>query len=355
MSTLARRLLRRIAAGGPMSLAEFMALSLYDPAEGYYTAGRPIGRDGDFITAPEISQLFGELLGLWCADLWDRMGRPAPLRLIEIGPGRGTLLADLLRAAKVLPPFAAALELHLVEISPSLRAIQQEKLGTATWHESLESVPGGPFLLLANELLDALPLRQYERAPDAWRERLVGAEGEALRFVLSGPVPQALIPEACRDAPPGSVVETAPAAQSLVESLARRALAGPGAALLIDYGYRDPPLKGSFQAMSRHRLVPPLERPGEVDLTALVDFGALARTARQAGAVAWGPVGQGSFLQALGIGLRAQRLAAKASPAQRAELDSAVRRLTHPEEMGERFLALAVTAPGMPEPAGFGG
>jgi NADH dehydrogenase [ubiquinone] 1 alpha subcomplex assembly factor 7 len=352
---LARRLLRRVAASGPMTVAEFMASALYDPAGGYYTTRRPIGAAGDFVTAPEVSQLFGELIGLWCAETWERLGRPAPLRLVELGPGRGTLLADLLRAARVLPDFERALELHLVEISPELRRAQQAVLGgrSATWHASLESVPEGAFLLVANEFLDALPVRQLERAPDAWRERLVGAAGEGLGFALSGPVPLALIPAERRDAPVGSVLELCPAATALAAEIARRAAAGPGAALLVDYGYAAPPLRGTLQAVSRHRAVPPLERPGEVDLTALVDFGAVAGAARAAGAAAWGPVPQGALLGALGIAPRAQRLAARANEAQRAALASAVRRLTDPAEMGERFLALAIAPPGLGAPAGF--
>ena len=354
---LARRLLRRIAATGPMTLAEFMASALYDPAGGYYTTRRPIGAAGDFVTAPEVSQLFGELIGLWCAETWERLGRPAPVRLVELGPGRGTLMADLLRAARVLPEFERALELHLVEISPALRQAQQAALGgrTATWHASLESVPEGPFLLVANEFLDALPLRQFERAPDAWRERLVGAVGEALGFALSGPVPLALIPAARREAPVGSVLELCPAATALAAEIARRAAAGPGAALLIDYGYATPPLRGTLQAVSRHRPVPPLERPGEVDLTALVDFGAVTAAVRAAAAAAWGPVSQGAWLRDLGIALRAERLGARATPAQQADLAAAVRRLTDAAEMGERFLALAITPPALGAPAGFAG
>ncbi len=355
MTALARRLLRRVAATGPLSLAEFMASALYDPQDGYYTSKRPIGRAGDFVTAPEISQLFGELIGLWCATCWDQLGRPTPVRLVELGPGRGTLMADLLRAARVLPPFAAALELHLVEISPTLRSEQQAALGDhpATWYDSLDSLPEGPCLLVANEFFDALPIRQYERAPDAWRERLVGAQGEGLGFALSGPLPLALIPDTLRGAPVGSVIEVCGAAQTLAGEIARRVVQGPGAALLIDYGYASPPLRGTLQAVSQHRSAPPLERPGEVDLTALVDFTALATTARQAGANAWGPVSQGALLRDLGIGLRAERLAAKASPSQRAALAAAVQRLTDPAAMGERFLALALTAPGASAPAGF--
>lgn len=352
---LERRLLRRIAAQGPMTVAEFMASALHDPAGGYYATRRPIGAAGDFVTAPEVSQLFGELIGLWCADTWDRLGRPDPVRLVELGPGRGTLIADLLRAARVVPAFAAALELHLVELSPELRAQQRAALGghPATWHERVETLPEGPLLLVANEFLDALPVRQFERAPDAWRERLVGERDGRLAFALSGPVPAALVPPALASAPAGSVFEISPAAAATVGEIARRVAAGPGAALLVDYGYAAAPLRGTLQAVSRHRGVPPLERPGEVDLTALVDFAAVAEAARAAGAVAWGPLGQGTLLQRLGIRQRAERLAAGATPAQRAALLAALHRLVDPAEMGERFLALALAPPGLAPPAGF--
>lgn len=355
MSDLGERLARRIAAGGPITIAEFMAAALYDPAAGYYTTGRPLGRAGDFVTAPEVSQMFGELLGLWCADTWQRLGAPAPLRLVELGPGRGTLLRDALRALKVMPALLEGLELHLVEVSRELRREQERAFAglACHWHASLAEVPDGPFLLLANEFFDALPIRQFERSPDAWHERLVGlAPDGRLQVALSGAVPMALIPEESRAAPPGSVVELCPAALSLAAELGRRVAAGPGAALIVDYGYAAAPLKGTLQAIRGHARAEPLEAPGRADLSALVDFTALADAARRAGAAAYGPIGQGALLRALGIEVRAARLQA-AAPAQADAIANALHRLTDDEAMGSLFKALALLPPGLGAPAGF--
>ena len=356
MNGLKSRLLRRIEAEGPMSVAAFMAAALYDPTEGYYRTAGAVGRSGDFVTAPEISQVFGELLGLWCADCWQRLGRPRPVKLIELGPGRGTLASDALRAMAVVPSLLEALEIHLVEVNPRLR--QEQELALAghpvAWHDSLVQVSEGPCLLLANEFFDALPLRQFERTPEGWRERLVGLspDGE-LAFGLSGPVPQALIGDALADAAIGSVVELSPAAGSLAAAIGRRVAAGPGAALLVDYGYAVPPLKGTLQAVRAHAYSHPLESPGEVDLSALVDFGTLARAAAAAGAEVHGPLEQGALLQGLGIDARGERLAARATPAQAEAIAAACRRLTAPEEMGGLFKALALVPPGFGAPAAF--
>lgn len=355
MSDLAARLVRRIAAGGPITIAEFMATALYDPLAGYYTTGRPLGRAGDFITAPEVSQMFGELLGLWCADTWQRLGSPRPLRLIELGPGRGTLLTDVLRALKLVPAMREGLELHLVEVSRELRREQERAFVgfSCQWHANLAEVPDGPFLLLANEFFDALPIRQFERAPDAWRERLVGlAPDGGLRVALSGPVPPALIPAACRGLPPGAVAELCPAALSLAGEIGRRVAMAPGAALIVDYGYDTPPGRGTLQAVRGHARAEPLAAPGGADLSAHVDFAALSEAARQAGASVHGPVGQGSLLRALGIELRAARLKA-AAPAQAEAIEAALHRLTAEEAMGGLFKALALLPPGLDAPAGF--
>lgn len=357
MSGLKSRLLRRIEAEGPMSVAAFMAAALYDPTEGYYRTAGAVGRSGDFVTAPEISQVFGELLGLWCADCWHRLGRPRPVKLIELGPGRGTLLSDALRAMAVVPELLQALEIHLVEVNPRLR--QEQELALAghpvAWHDSLQQVPAGPCLLLANEFFDALPVRQFERTPEGWRERLVGLspDGGELVFRLSGPVPQALIGDALADAEIGSVVELSTAAASLAGAIGQRVAAGPGAALLVDYGYLLPPLRGTLQAVRGHARAEPLAAPGEVDLSALVDFGSLARAAVASGAEAWGPLGQGPLLAALGLEARAERLAQRATPAQVEAIASACRRLAAPEEMGSLFKALALVPPGFGPPAGF--
>ncbi|MEX2408101.1 MAG: SAM-dependent methyltransferase, partial [Rhodovibrionaceae bacterium] len=279
MTPLFEIIARRIESAGPMTLAEYMRLALTHPELGYYTAGDPLGAPrsdgsgGDFVTAPEVSQMFGELLGLWCADTWRFLGQPKPVKLIELGPGRGTLMADALRAVKIVPGFAENLEVHLVELSPALRRKQEAALAgqAVSWHPRLDEIPEGPFLLLANELFDALPIRQFARGADGWRERLVtlAEDGGELIFVL-GPESEAaglLIPEDRRDLPPGSIVELCPDGELLAREIGRRCAAGPGAALIVDYGSASPGGAPSFQALRRHQRHPPRQDPGRADLT----------------------------------------------------------------------------------------
>jgi NADH dehydrogenase [ubiquinone] 1 alpha subcomplex assembly factor 7 len=352
-------LARRIRAHGPLTVADFMAEALGHPDYGYYTTRDPLGRAGDFTTAPEISQVFGELIGLWCVDLWTRMGRPNPILLAELGPGRGTLMRDALRAARLVPEFLAAARLHLVESSPVLRRTQARALAAhkPAWHETIATLPPGPLLVIANEFFDALPIRQFVKTEAGWREKLVGlsAEADALAFALSpGPTPAvALVPPGLREAPPGSVAEIGAAGLSVADGLAERIVAAGGAALVIDYGYLGPASGDTLQAVQRHRRHDPLEAPGSADLTAHVDFTALADAAHQRGAWSWGPVPQGAFLQALGIAARLERLLQRAAPGQAADLGIAVRRLIDPAEMGTLFKVLCIAAPGLPPPAGF--
>jgi len=352
-------LARRIRAHGPLTVADFMAEALGHPEYGYYTTRDPLGRAGDFTTAPEISQVFGELIGLWCADLWSRMGRPDPIVLAELGPGRGTLMRDALRAARLVPEFLAAARLYLVETSPVLRRAQAKTLRDhkPAWHETIATLPPGPLLVIANEFFDALPIRQFVKTEAGWREKLVGlsAETDDLAFALSpGITPAvALVPAALRDAPPGSVAEIGAASLSVMDGLAERLVAAGGAALVIDYGYLGPTCGETLQAVRRHQRHDPLESPGSADLTAHVDFTALAEAAHQAGAWSWGPVPQGAFLQALGIAARLERLLRQAGPGQAADLGIAVRRLIDPAEMGTLFKVLCIAAPGLPPPAGF--
>jgi SAM-dependent MidA family methyltransferase len=310
----------------------------------YYAARDPFGAAGDFTTAPEISQAFGEGLGLWCAVVWEQMGRPDPVILAELGPGRGTLMADALRAvAEVVPDFRAALRLHLVEASPRLRETQRARLGgDVIWHQEIASLPPGPALILANEFFDALPVRQFIRRGDTWTER----------FVVDG----AFVERPAQDAPPlpgaapeGAVQEVSEASRAAVAALAAR----PGAALLIlDYG----PAAGGFgdtlQAMRAHAAADPLAEPGSRDITAHVDFAALAAAAREAGAATHGPLPQGLFLQRLGLATRAAALA-RARPSQAAAQLSAAQRLLAPEAMGRLFKALAVCDAALPTPPGF--
>ncbi len=368
MTPLLGILRRRIEAGGPLSVAEYMAEALGHPRHGYYASRDPLGAAGDFITAPEISQMFGELLGLWCAACWVRMGRPDPVILAELGPGRGTLVADALRAARVMPGFIAALRLHLVETSPVLRAAQAAALDTGgrrgpalaeppCWHNAAADLPDGPLLLLANEFVDALPIRQFQRGAGRWHERRIGWDESAgaLRWVETV-VPDGasmLIDPALAAAPEGAVAEVCLAGRALAAELGRRIADQGGAALVIDYGHAEPGTGDTFQAVHRHRFADPLAAPGEADLTAHVDFVALDGSARQAGAATHGPLPQGEFLKQLGIGERAAALRAGATPAQAAAIDAALARLTGPDQMGTLFKALAITAPGFGTPPGF--
>ena len=361
-TTLGRILARRIRQAGPLTVASFMAEALGHPAHGYYRTRDPLGQAGDFTTAPEISQMFGELVGLWCVELWQAMGTPAAVNLVELGPGRGTLMADALRAARLRPGFHAALRLHLVETSPPLREIQAATLRAAapaltpSWHDSLADVPDGPLLLVANELFDALPIHQFQRTGDGWRERVVTLAGndETLRFGLAPAGPAlALLSPAQRAAPPGAIAEASPAAIALAADIARRVTAEGGAALVIDYGPAESAAGDSLQALRRHQPADPLATPGEADLTAHVDFAALARAAREAGAAVHGPVTQGAFLSRLGIEMRAARLAQRATASQAQDVRAALARLLGPAEMGTLFKVLAIAAPALPVPPGF--
>ena len=359
MTPLEEVLARRIRVHGPLTVAEFMAEALGHPEYGYYATRDPLGRRGDFTTAPEISQVFGELIGLWCADLWDRAGRPTPFILAELGPGRGTLMADALRAARVMPEFLAALRLHLVETSPVLRQRQHRALKhfAPSWHDSIASLPAGPLFVIANEFIDALPIRQLVKTEDGWHEKLIGlsAEADRLAFALSpAPTPAAaLVPEDLRAAPPGSICEINPAALAVADTITRRLVDAGGAALIIDYGYVKRACGDTLQALRRHQRHDPLDDPGTADLTAHVDFAALAEAAAAIGATVWGPAAQGAFLQGLGIASRTETLLAGATPGQAADIGAACRRLIDPGEMGTLFKVLCIAPPTLPPPAGF--
>jgi len=343
-TALARRLARLIRATGPITIAQYMA----EANAAYYREGTPFGALGDFVTAPEISQMFGELVGLWCAEVWRAMGSPVPAMLVELGPGRGTLMADARRALGVLPAAQAALQPWLVETSPRLRAAQAAVVPAARWRERLEDVPDGPAILVANEFFDALPIHQFVRTEAGWCERLVAAdESDALRpMVASRPVPLDVT------APVGAVHEVDAAGAALAGLIAARLQAHGGAALIVDYGGGAP--GDTLQAVRRHRKEPPFLHPGEADLSAHVDFAALAAAARKAGAAVHGPICQADFLDALGLRARAARLAARASPAQATAIDGQVARLTDPHGMGSLFQAMTITHPALPAPPGFG-
>jgi NADH dehydrogenase [ubiquinone] 1 alpha subcomplex assembly factor 7 len=324
-------------------LDQFMARA----NDAYYATQDPFA---DFTTAPEISQVFGEVLGLWAAVVWEQMGQPAPIILAETGPGRGTLMADARRAfQRVAPNFAAAHRLHLIETSPRLRSLQAKVLPDATWHKHIESLPPGPLVLLANEFLDALPIRQFVRRGDGWAERFV-EQGE---FVEQPAPDLPCTGLACTESE-GSIVELRPAATALATTLAARFAIDNGAALFLDYGAtRVTTRDGTLQALRGGKPTDPLAEPGQADLTAHVDFDAFSEAARAAGASVHGPVPQGVFLARLGLFQRTDRLARGRSPAEVLALVQAAHRLAEPDHMGRLFQAMALTSPQLPAPPGF--
>jgi NADH dehydrogenase [ubiquinone] 1 alpha subcomplex assembly factor 7 len=336
---------------GPLPLARVMAIA----ADHYYATKEPFGTNGDFVTAPEISQMFGELVGLWLADIWQRAGAPAPVVLAELGPGRGTLMVDALRAiGRAAPAMRQAIRLHLVEKSARLRAVQAAALPEAQWHDDLSTLPtDAPLLLVANEFLDALPLAQFEKLEDGWVLRRVEATGtEGARWDRSVGANLAFIPAALRDAPVGSVHERNFGSEQLAAAVAKRLAAQGGAALFIDYGYQGPALGDTLQALKGGQFAPALETLGEADISAHVDFSAVARAASPHATV-HGPVAQGVFLESLGLGARAEALKALASIERRAEIEAARVRLSAPAAMGRLFQALSLVGVGWPAPAGF--
>ncbi|MFN3294218.1 MAG: class I SAM-dependent methyltransferase [Gemmobacter sp.] len=354
MTPLAAHLVRRIAAQGPIRLSDYMAECLLHPAHGYYTRAEPFGAGGDFITAPEISQMFGELLGLWLAQCWLDQGAPGRFVLAEPGPGRGTLMADVLRATRRVPGFHAAARVVLVEASPRLRAVQAARLAPwpVEWADTVQALPEGPLFLLANEFFDALPVRQFTRAGRGWAETLVTVQGGALALARGAPRGEPALAHRLADTREGDVVELCPAAPPIMAEIAGRIAAAGGAALVVDYGGWHS-LGDTVQAMRRHAPAGLLDTPGEADLTAHVDFEPLAQAATAAGARAHGPVAQGALLERLGIGLRTARLTEGLTTAQAAGHIAAMRRLTHPDEMGTLFKALAVLPAQAPPAAGF--
>ena len=352
MTALAPLLAARIAATGPMTLADYMAECLLHPAHGYYTTRDPFGRGGDFTTAPEISQMFGELAGLCLAQAWLDQGAPAPFTLAELGPGRGTLMADLLRATRTVPGFHAAARVVLVEASASLRQVQRATLKDhpVTWADGVEALPEAPLFLIANEFFDALPIRQFTRMGEGWAETVVGLSGDRLTLGRSAPAPLAALAHRLTDTPEGGIVETCPAAAPITRQIGARIAAHGGTALIIDYGgWRS--IGDTFQALKDHRFTDPLAEPGAADLTAHVDFEALAQAAAPARASRM--IEQGAWLNRLGIGARAERLARGLTGAALQSHLAAHRRLTEATEMGSLFKALALYPPAFPPPPGF--
>jgi NADH dehydrogenase [ubiquinone] 1 alpha subcomplex assembly factor 7 len=351
---LGRDELKRLLAGrGQLSVADFMAWCLTGRESSYYRSAYPIGRAGDFVTAPEVSQIFGELIGLWAGATWLAMGRPRPVMLVEFGPGRGTLMSDALRACRVVPGFIEAARLHLVEASERLRETQRQTLGghSPHWHASLESVPEGPAILIANEFFDALPVTQFIREGGQWHERILRLDADGQPCFAAGAAVSA--PEL--DAPPrdGAILETRPSAEPILREIGRRARAFPVAALIIDYGYESGAHGDTLQAVRGHEYDDPLAHPGEADLSAHVNFAELARRASAAGITCWGPEPQGAFLMALGLEARLQKLLASARTEQRPALLLGARRLADPFQMGSLFKVMALTSAGLPPPPAF--
>ena len=343
-----------------MPLADYMRLALTHPQYGYYIARDPIGAAGDFITAPEISQMFGELIGLWMAAVWQQMGSPENVRVIELGPGHGTLMIDAFRAAKLVKDFQAAVVLHLVEISPKLKEQQQRMLEALEmpmlWHNTLSDVPSGPNILVANEFIDALPVHQAIKQADGWHERIVeiAPDGSLAMGAANDPLPhfETSLPRQLRASAPGSIYEWRPDAIAL--EIGRR-VRSDGAALIIDYGHAQHGLGDTLQAVAGHSFSEPLRAPGHSDLTAHVDFMALAESAEIIGARIHGPVSQRDFLRRLGLEKRAATLKARAPRDKGNEIDQALSRLTAvgPGGMGELFKVLAITDPKLGPLPGF--
>jgi SAM-dependent MidA family methyltransferase len=358
-SALEVEIRRRIELGGPMPVAEYMTLCLLDPTHGYYTTHDPFGARGDFITAPEVNQMFGELIGIWASAVWKQMGAPENVRLIELGPGRGTMMKDALRSAQIVPEFRAAIVLHLVEISPALRAQQEKTLEGAgipvTWHRSLVDVPKGPAIIFANEFFDALPINQAVKTERGWHERRIQIDPSGQLAFTTAPEPmpffQNLLPPALRAPRTGVVFEWR--ADTAGIEVGRCVADNQGAALVIDYGHSETALGETLQAVGQHAYADPLTYPGHIDLTAHVDFQSLARAVEAMGTVGYGPVEQSQFLRRLGIERRAAALKAKAP--RPAEIDRALERLIgrNRDAMGELFKVTAFAHPSVGVPPGF--
>ena len=360
MNALASRIAEIIAAQGPLSIAQYMSHCLHDPDYGAYASRETIGGRGDFITAPEVSQMYGELCGLWVVQSWHNQDRPAHPLLVELGPGRGTLMHDALRAiTAALPEFIADVQIVLVETSPVFEAIQREKLkemgAKISWTKRFgeANADNRPLYLLANEFFDCMPVHQYVKTAQGWCEKMVTLKDGALAFALSpDPVPPSLIPPGRENAPDGGTFEIAPAGLALIEEISRALAAWGGSALIVDYGYDAPGFGETLQAVSAHEFVDVLAKPGASDISAHVDFPALAEAAQNGGAKAYGPAGQGDFLMKLGIEARTERLMI-ANREKARDIVAAAKRLIGEDEMGRLFKAMALAPATAPVPPGF--
>ncbi len=351
MTPLAEKLAAQIRSSGPITVADFMAACLADPEHGYYMQSDPFGRAGDFITAPEISQIFGELIGLWTIGVWEMLGSPDPFVLAELGPGRGTLMADVLRTGRVKQSFLDAASVHLVEMSPRLREVQQQVLAPTghaiQWHARIDDIPRAPTIFVANEFFDAMPVRQFQWQDGAWAERVIGlGEDGGLAFGLS-PVGQR---PAGVTLPEGAIVEASPTGKAVMAMIGERLARDHGATLIIDYGSDKPGIGDTLQAVRQHTYESPFAMPGEADVTCHVDFSALARIAAEAGIAPRAVMSQGEFLVRLGLVERAKVLGRDKDVKTRDSIASAIERLAGPKAMGTLFKVLAVASPGLKLP-----
>lgn len=365
MTPLKDRLIAKIKAEGPLSVAEYMTICLLDPVQGYYPTRDPLGSDGDFITAPEISQMFGEVIGLWCIQTWQDMGRPKTVQLIELGPGRGIMMSDILRAAKLDKEFLKALQVTLIEASPALEAVQGKTLALApcpiSWAPNLETAPTGPSIIIGNEFLDCLPIRQFIQKDRfagraGWQERMIALDDEKLRFGVSPAVisetVQAALPQAQEEAKNDELLEVCPANAQIIDKIKERFKKNTGRALFIDYGPAETEFGDTLQALKRHEKVGVFSDPGNTDLTARVDFGALVELAKAVDLPATHPVPQREFLSKLGLEMRAVALS-RSKPESKDKIARQLHRLTASDEMGELFKAICFQSDGLDLPLGF--
>lgn len=370
MQSLKQRIIRHIKDNGPMNIAAYMSWCLLDPTQGYYPTRDPLGVDGDFITAPEISQMFGEVLGLWLINAWRSMGRPKTIQLVEYGPGRGVMMSDILRSARLDKDFFAAIRLNLIETSSALEAKQAKQLGNSgvpvTWRSRLEDVPDGPTLVIGNEFLDCLPIRQFImkdrfKGADGWHERHIDIHPQnpekLIYSIANAPIShadQALLPQGLEGYKNDELLEASPGLAQIVDTLKTRVEAYPGAALFIDYGPDETEFGDTFQALKKHKKVYPLDEPGHADLTARVNFSHLKDLAETAELGVYGPCPQGQFLSRLGIELRAVTLS-RSAPNSKEKIARQLHRLTDTDEMGSLFKAIALQSKSIPAPLGFAG
>ncbi|MCF3640736.1 class I SAM-dependent methyltransferase [Rhizobium sp. TRM95111] len=352
-TALARKIKTLIRTGGPISVTDYFALCLADPEHGYYRTRDPFGRAGDFVTAPEVSQLFGEMLGVFLVQAWQKHRGPHPVRIVEIGPGRGTMMADMLRVvARLAPDLLDAASVHLVETSPKLREVQRQTLGTFTerlsWHDGFDDIPPGFLLLAANELFDAIPIRQFVKTQAGFRERMVGLDAQddlAFAAGVAG-IDPALLPETHVNAPVGTIFEIAPAREAVMQTICERLAHQGGTALVVDYGHFVTGFGDTLQAVLKHDFDPPLAHPGEADLTSHVDFARLALTAADCGVHVHGILHQGDFLMGLGLADRAAALGRNRDADMQAQIVADVQRLagSGAGRMGDLFKVMAVSS-----------